>query len=96
MTRRGRIVTFGSCAGLVLAGVAGAVIFNGTLGQVLALTLISLGLVLGTGLVFLEVGLSEDRERVREEMRRATSPKPPPARPRRRLDRMRGRPRRLP
>jgi hypothetical protein len=93
MTRRSRITAFGSAALLVVAGVAGAIAFSGTLGQVIALVLIGVGLVLATSLVFLEVGLSEDRERAREERRRERQQAGP--RPKRRLDRMRGRPRRL-
>jgi hypothetical protein len=50
--------------------------------------------VLATGLVFLEVGLSEDRERARHARQTPTSPSPEhPAKPR--LARMRGRHRRL-
>jgi hypothetical protein len=97
MTRRSRIVGFGSAALLVLAGAVCAVAVGGGLGAILALVLISLGFVDAVSLVFLEVGLSEDRERAREEERRRTSRLPArPARPARRpLDRMRGRPRRL-
>lgn len=114
MTKRARILSFG-CAGLlVLAGIAGAVAFGGATGQILALVLISLGLVLATALVFLEVGLSEDRERAREaraarereERERARTPGsehvtggpaegPSSRRLRPRLERRRGRPRRL-
>lgn len=73
MSKRARILSFG-CAGLlVAAGVAGAIAFSGTFGQVLALVLIGLGFVLATALVFLEVGLSEDRERAR------ATPQPPTA-----------------
>jgi hypothetical protein len=61
----------GLCVALVLAGVACGFIFGGTVGQVLAFILIAGGLVLGTSLVFLEVGLSEDRERERERARQA-------------------------
>jgi UDP-N-acetylmuramyl pentapeptide phosphotransferase/UDP-N-acetylglucosamine-1-phosphate transferase len=78
---------------LLVAGgaVCGAVVAGG-LGEVLALVLISLGFVLATSLVFLEVGLSEDRERIREQRRREAKPK---RRTHKRLDRMRGRSRRL-
>jgi hypothetical protein len=94
MTRRSRIVGFGSAALLVVAGIACAFVFSGTLGQNLAFVLVALGLLLGTALVFAEVGFSEDRERAREEERQRKSQ--PPARPARRpLDRMRGRSRRL-
>ncbi|HLY49344.1 MAG TPA: hypothetical protein VKR21_09115 [Solirubrobacteraceae bacterium] len=66
MSRRSRVIGFGSALVLVLVGVVGGVGFGGTFGQVLALILISLGGVLATALVFYEVGLSEDRERARE------------------------------
>lgn len=89
----------------MLAGIAGAVAFGGTFGQVLALVLIGLGCVLATGLVFLEVGLSEDRERAREAAqaeRAPAEPRPAPAHglrlPERRsprLQRLRGSRRRL-
>jgi hypothetical protein len=94
MTRRSRIVGFGSAALLVVAGIVCAFVFSGGLAQNLAFVLVALGLVAGTSLVFYEVGLTEDHEREREEQRRRKSR--PPARPERRpLDRMRGRPRRL-
>jgi hypothetical protein len=99
MTRRSRIVGFGSAALLVVAGIASAFVFSGGLAQNLAFALVALGLVLATSLVFYEVGLTEDRERAREEESRRKPARPPgrpPARPARRpLDRMRGRPRRL-
>ena len=95
MSRRGRLAGYGACGLLVAAGIVCAVTVNGTTGQVLALVLIALGLVLGTSLVFLEVGLSEDRERAREEARRRPPRPPEEGRPRTRLERMRGRPRRL-
>lgn len=93
MTRRSRITAFGSVGLLVVAGVACVVVIAGGVGQVLGLVLIGLGLVLATSLVFLEVGLSEDRERAREtggaSRRRVTRPRSP------RLDRSRGHRRRL-
>jgi hypothetical protein len=105
MSRRSRIVGFGSAGLLVLAGAACAVAFNGALGQNLAFVLVALGLVLATSLVFYEVGLTEDRARASEERRRdlererADAVKQPPHSPDRssriRLDRSRGRPRRL-
>ena len=69
MTKNSRIVGFGGSGVLVIAGIVCAVAVGGTLGTVLAFTLISLGLVLATSLVFLEVGLSEDRERERDAAR---------------------------
>lgn len=91
MTTRGRILSFGSAALLFIAGVvSGALVGDGT-GTVLAVTLCGAGLILATGFVFMEVGLSEERELEREaELDRR--------RRYRRLQlikRMRGRPRRL-
>lgn len=96
MSRRFRVLYFGSAALLVIAGIAGAIAFTGTFGQVLALVLIGLGFVLAVGLVFLEVGLSEDREREREAQKRADAGRRLPEHGRRvRLERMRGSRRRL-
>jgi hypothetical protein len=117
VSRRSRIVGFGSAGLLVVAGIACAFAFSGGLGQNLAFALVALGLVEGTALVFYEVGLTEDRARAREERARADAalerdrPRPEPDdRPRGersgpshppegsgrvRLERMRGRPRRL-
>lgn len=114
MTPRSRILWFGAAGLLVAAGAAGAVALGGGTGQVVALVLISLGFVLATALVFLEVGLSEDRERAREaraaaerearerarkaggeHVRGAAEEGPGSRRLRPRLDRRRGRPRRL-
>ena len=107
MTRRSRIVGFGSAALLVVLGAVSAAVFSPGLGEDLALVLISLGAVLAVSLVFLEVGFSEDRERAREEAARARQEgeeerrRKPEGQPssrehgRSRLPRMRGRPRRL-
>jgi hypothetical protein len=114
VNRQSRTFGFGSAAGLVVAGIACAVIFSGGLGQNLAFVLVALGLVLATSLVFYEVGLTEDRERASEKRARESkerereseerererdggpSPGHPPERSARiRLDRMRGRSRRL-
>jgi hypothetical protein len=122
LSKRSRIVAFGSAGLLVLAGIACAFAFSGGLGQNLAFGLVALGLIEGTALVFYEVGLTEDRDRAREERARADAamerdrvereharpepderprgeradPEHPPERSERvRLDRMRGRPRRL-
>lgn len=66
MSRRSRIIGFGSAGLLVLAGIACAFVFSGGLGQNLAFALVALGLIEGTALVFYEVGLTEDRDRARE------------------------------
>ena len=120
MSKRSRIVGFGSAALLIIGGIACAFAFSGGLGQKLAFGLVALGLVEGTALVFYEVGLTEDRDRAREERARADAamerdraerdpahpddrprgertgpPHPPELSGRVRLDRMRGRPRRL-
>ncbi len=129
MSKRSRIVGFGSAGLLVLLGIACAVVFGGVLGQNLAFALVAFGLVEATALVFYEVGLTEDRARARERARahgpspgvagapspgetpadasKPREPRPPshgdgevlPGGPRvvtgRRMDRMRGRPRRL-
>jgi fatty acid desaturase len=100
MSRRSRIIWFGGAGVLVLAGIGAAIAVGGTFGQVLALVLIGLGLVLATALVFYEVGLSEDRERAQEdaaaerEVKRRERVKAPRVR-RSRLGRMRGEQRRL-
>jgi hypothetical protein len=92
MSKRGRILGYGLAGAVVIVGVVCAAVVSGGLGQLLSLVLVSLGLVLVVSLVFLEVGLSEDRERAGQA--HATR-RQPPARPPRRLDRMRGRARRL-
>jgi hypothetical protein len=95
MARRSRILAFGSASALILAGTVCAVLVGDGVGQILALVLVGTGLVLATSLVFLEVGLSEDREReLRQRERR--KPRLSSARsPISRLERMRGRSRRL-
>jgi hypothetical protein len=54
---------------MTFAGV-GAAVAGGLVGQVFAIALISLGLGGALLLAFLEVGLSEDRARARDEERR--------------------------
>jgi hypothetical protein len=70
MTPRARVLAFGSAAALVVAGGTCAVVIPGYAGEVVALTLITLGLGAAVLLVFLEVGLSEDRATAEEEQRR--------------------------
>ena len=104
MTLRARIVIYGATALLVIAGVVCAAAFDSGTGQFVGFSLIGVGLVIATGLAFLEVGLSEDRERARERAReddreRAAALGKPPKRPGRvkpaRLERSRGHRRRL-
>ena len=86
------MAAFGGAGLLVIAGAASPAVIGGGAGEIVAMVLIGLGFVVATSLVFLEVGLSEDRERARSVPRRSErhrlSDRP-------RLDRMRGRPRRL-
>jgi hypothetical protein len=67
---RPRVLAFGSAAALVVAGAICGVLVGGLTGEVLAIALITLGLGAAVLLVFLEVGLSEERELAREEKRR--------------------------
>ena len=66
MSPTGRIASFGSAGLMVVCGAVCAAVIGGEVGQLLAMILIGLGLILATAFVFLEVGLSEDRERARE------------------------------
>ncbi len=70
MAPRTRIVSFGISGLLVVAGALCGALVPGLAGQLLTFVLISLGLGAAVLLLFLEVGLSEDRERAREEARR--------------------------
>jgi hypothetical protein len=76
---RSRIAAFGSAAALVVAGVACGVLIEGLTGQVLLIALTTIGLGGALLLAFLEVGLSEERERRRENRR--PKPRRPPRRP---------------
>jgi hypothetical protein len=93
VSRRSRIAGFGSAALLVVAGGVCTAALSG-LASDLALGVLGIGVVVAVSLVFFVVGLSEDRERAREEAARVRKPARP-ARPPARLDRLRGRPRRL-
>ncbi|HEV3229954.1 MAG TPA: hypothetical protein VGY97_10800 [Solirubrobacteraceae bacterium] len=67
MTPRQRLLAYGGAAALVVAAVVIGVTLSGVFAKAVALALGGLGLVLAVSLVFLEVGLSEDHERAREE-----------------------------
>jgi hypothetical protein len=69
MSPRARIGAYGSAGLSIVTGVACAVVLGGGIGAALALALVGIGLVAITSLAFLEVGLSEDRAREREERR---------------------------
>jgi hypothetical protein len=70
MSPRLRILAFGSALALVIAGGVCAALVSGVSGQILTIALVSIGLGGAVLLVFLEVGLSEDRDRLQEERRR--------------------------
>jgi hypothetical protein len=67
---RSRVLAFGSAAALVVAGSICAVLVDGLTGEVLAIALITLGLGAVLLVMFLEVGLSEERDLAMEEKRR--------------------------
>jgi hypothetical protein len=67
---RARVLAFGSATAAVVAGSTCGLVVGGLTGQVLAIALITLGLGAIVLLVFLEVGLSEEREIAREDERR--------------------------
>jgi len=88
VTPRMRVRAFGACAALVVAGAVCAVAVGGLTGQVLLIGLAMAGFGGALLLAFLEVGLSEDHEREREERRRRAPDGParrrrPPRHPRR-------------
>lgn len=85
-------MAFGSTGLLVIAGVVCVAVFSGGTGQFVGFMLIGVGIVIAAGLVFLEVGLSEDRERAREqlELERGQAPERSRSSPPPRLGRSRG------
>lgn len=78
---------------LVIAGALCTALISDNTGQIVGLALIGSGAIVATGLVFLEVGLSEDRER--EAMRKPARRKRPLRLNRPRLGQSRGHRRRL-
>lgn len=70
MSRRARTWSYGSVGVVMVIGVLCRVIVGGFVGEIIALTLLSLGAGAIVVLVFIEVGLSEDRERAKEEAER--------------------------
>lgn len=83
VTPRNRLLAFGgSILAIVLGGVA-ALVLGGIAGEAVAIALVSLGSVAVVSLLFLEVGLSEDRERAREQASSRRLPRRPLRRRRR-------------
>lgn len=72
MRPRTRILAFGSAALLAVAGVLCFALLHDVFGLVLGVVLLSFGLGAAVLLVFLEVGLSEDHARARDEQGRPT------------------------
>lgn len=69
MPSRARILAFGAAALAIVAGVICAIVLDGVLRDVLALSFLLAGLGAIVLLAFLEVGLSEDRDRASDEAR---------------------------
>jgi hypothetical protein len=63
---RGRIVAFAAAAALVVVGGVCAALVEGLTGEVLTIVLMSLGLGGGLLLIFLDIGLGEERDLARE------------------------------
>jgi hypothetical protein len=75
VSRRARILAYGSAGLLVVAGGLSGALVHGLTGDVLLIALEMIGLGGALLLVFLEIGLSEDREREKEQ--RAAREQPP-------------------
>jgi len=70
MSQRTRVLAFGTAAVLLIAGAVCVALVGGITGEVLAITLMSAGLAGALLLVFLEIGLGEERDLARDEQRR--------------------------
>jgi len=67
MTRRSRIVRYGVSIAVALVGVVCGAVIPGSAGGTAATVLVGIGLVGVVSLLFYEVGLTEDRERARQQ-----------------------------
>jgi hypothetical protein len=77
VARGTRIAAFGSAAFVVVAGVLCAVLVGGLAGEIVGWALVTAGLGAALLLVFLEIGLGEDRARAEEDaLRHRTAPDP--------------------
>jgi hypothetical protein len=70
VTKRARLLTYGSIVAVILLAGLARLLFDGFTVEVVSLTVMSLGLGAILLLVFYEVGLSEDKERAKEEAAR--------------------------
>ena len=81
MSTRNRVLCFGGSALAVVAGAIVGLAAGGTPAEAVSLSLMSLGGIALVSFAFLEVGLSEDRERERERRAGRTGvPRPLPRR----------------
>jgi uncharacterized membrane protein YfcA len=85
MSGRQRIWAYGSAVALMLVGVICGFAVSGLVGDIIRLSMITLGLGAILLLVFYEIGLSEDKALAKEEeerrRRRPRHEEPPPRRP---------------
>jgi hypothetical protein len=70
VTRDKRIRWYGSAAGLIAVGVIAGFVVPGLVGDIIRLTLITLGMGWVLLLVLYEIGLSEDKARAKEDEER--------------------------
>ena len=70
MAPRTRRLAFGTAAVLIVAGFAAIPLSHGVTGDVIGFAAFAIGLIAAIALVFLEVGLSEDRQRAEDAERR--------------------------
>ena len=76
MAPRTRLLSFGAAAVLIVLGAIAGPVLGGITGEAVAIALLSVGAIAAVSLVFLEVGLSEDRERARERSARTIRRRP--------------------
>jgi hypothetical protein len=77
VSTRWRILSFGSAALLVVAGIVCAIVVDGFTGQILTVSLVTAGVGAALLLVFAEVGLSEEHALAREDEQRRQRDRPP-------------------
>jgi hypothetical protein len=77
MSRRARTLRYGVSIALILAGVACGALISGSAGGTAATVLVGIGLVGVVSLLFYEVGLTEDRDRARQQGRGEPARRPP-------------------